>query len=95
MEIAFAEKQLRDVCEHEAKAMKLYGSKAAERLQRRLSDLRSAETLGDVVAGRPKRIDGEVRFQLGDEYVLTIQGDCEGEDWKNSIRAKVLKISKL
>lgn len=95
MELAFAEKQLRDVCEHEAKAAKHYGAKVAERLQRRLSDLCSAETLGEVVAGRPELVDGEVRFQLADGYVLIVRGDCEGTKWKNSIRAKVVQISKL
>ncbi len=93
MELAFAEKNLRELCEQEAKAVKTYGQAVAARLQSRLADLRANETLGDMAVGRPSAVDGEIHFQLVDGYTLAVSGNQAGPGWKASTRVKIIRIS--
>ena len=97
MELAFAEKPLRDLCEHEAKAVKQFGMAVAAKLHARLSDLRAAETCADISAGRPRHLRGEIHLQLSEGYVLVLAGNHAGpltEDWKNFTRVKIVSILK-
>ena len=95
MDLSFAEKTLRDMCEKEAKALKSLGPNVAAKLHRRLSDLRSAETFGDVVAGRPTLKDDHVELSLGDGHVLFVQPEFPGVQWRNSTRAKIVRVSQV
>ena len=64
------------MCEHEATAIARLGALPAEALKNRLSDLRAADFMNDVVAGRPRLslVSGVECFQfdLADRYVLTV-----------------------
>ncbi len=53
MELAFASKALRSICEDQDRAAEFLGQVAAEHLHARLADLRAADTISDLVAGNP------------------------------------------
>ena len=61
LQLAFAKKSLRDLCESEAKAQRDLGVRMAEKLKRRLADLRAATCVKDLVAGRPRELDARHR----------------------------------
>ena len=104
MEIQFDTKDLRDACEQEAAAIELLGVTAAETLMGRLSDIRAAEAISDVVAGSPQHGQyGEVdciRFSLGDGAVLVLTpnhskprlDDAGNADWPNVRRVRVVAL---
>lgn len=97
MELAFAEKPLRDLCEYEAKAVKQFGRAVAAKLHARLSDLRAAETCAEITAGRPSLVNGEIHLQLAEGYVLVLSGNQLGamaKEWKTFTRVKIVSISK-
>jgi len=84
MDIEFADQDLRDTCEQTHVMMRL-GKANARKLQRRLADLQAAMTVGELIAGNPHplkgdmvghfslRLDGGVRlvFEPADEPVPT------------------------
>lgn len=75
MEINFETKALRDACEDEALAAQTLGSAAAEALQHRLADIRAADTIHEVLAGRPQA-GGSMdcyRFELADSFYLVVR----------------------
>ena len=51
MELAFATKPLREICESEDKAKQKLGTKVAAVLKHRLADLRAAATMSDLPVG--------------------------------------------
>src|SRR5258708_22364381 len=59
VEIAFANKSLRQLCESERRARRSLGPRVAEKLKRRLADLRAANCVKDLVAGRPSELRGD------------------------------------
>lgn len=104
LELAFAEKPLRQLCENETIAKRKLGIRVAEKLKRRLADLRAATCVKDLVVGRPR--------ELGDAYPKQIAMDlCDGYrivfctnhntdpllesgaiDWEKVSRIKILRI---
>lgn len=58
MELAFKTRNLRDICEDATTADDRYDERVALHLRARLSDLRAAESPDDLVAGRPRFVDG-------------------------------------
>lgn len=58
VEIAFQDKHLRDVCENEEIALQHYSLATVQFLKSRLSDLRAAEIIAEVIAVTPT-IDGD------------------------------------
>src|SRR5690242_7486082 len=67
VEIAFAKKSLRRLCESERAARRSLGATVAERLKRRLADLRAANCVKDLVAGRPKELQNAQAEQIAVE----------------------------
>jgi hypothetical protein len=55
LELAFATKPLRELCESEAKAKEKLGAKIAAVLKHRLADLRAADTVGELPIGKPRK----------------------------------------
>lgn len=53
MEVSFETVELRDLCEDESLAAEKLGSEIAESLKHRLSDLFAADSIHDVLVGRP------------------------------------------
>jgi hypothetical protein len=64
---------LRALCEDENKAAELFGEVVGAALRRRLADLRAADSLGALVAGRPTMLVGSeprVIFDLTSRFRL-------------------------
>ena len=59
MELAFESRALRTICESETNAQSELGPTVAEVLKRRLADLRAANSINDLVVGRPRLSDDE------------------------------------
>lgn len=104
MELAFATKSLRALCESGSRAKRELGITVAEQLKARLADLRAARHVTDVVAGRPHEIDGtshrEVAVDLGEDshvvfcanHNMTPSLESGGVDWSKVSRIKILRI---
>lgn len=104
MELAFANKPLRQTCESESIARRDLGVRIAEKLKRRLADLRAAKSVTDLVAGRPRELEGSdgehyaVELRDGSRIVfcanhVTIPVLESGSvDWSKVNRVKILRI---
>lgn len=64
LELAFANKNLRHLCESSAKANRELGVDTADKLRRRIADLRAAISVSDLLLGAPKEIDCDGRPQI-------------------------------
>lgn len=64
LELAFAEKPLRQLCENEVIAKRKLGVTVAGKLKRRLADLRAASSVKDLVVGRPRELEGVYQSQM-------------------------------
>ena len=104
MQLAFHSAWLRTICESERIAKGELGGAAAEVLKHRLADMTAATSVSDLVAGRPRVLEGTPRDQMAVElcegYVITFvanhtknpitePGDM---DWKRVNRIKILRI---
>lgn len=70
MEITFKENKLRKLCEVQKEAQKKLGAKCARKLRSRLADLIAAETVTELVAGRPHPLKGD----RAGEFALDLEG---------------------
>ena len=59
MELAFLNKELRELCEDEDIAIVQLGVVIAKELQSRLADLAAATSVNDLLTGRPKAIENQ------------------------------------
>ncbi len=64
MEIKFKDKQLRELCEKKAVAVKKLGAICARKLQTRLADIAAASRVTDLVAGKPHLLTGDRHGQF-------------------------------
>jgi hypothetical protein len=104
LELAFASKSLRQLCESEEKATRDLGGRVAQKLRRRLADLRAATSVNDLVAGRPRELEGAphrnlaVNLSESSRIVFcanhnTIPLLPSGRvDWSRVSRVKILRI---
>ncbi len=107
MEIAFETISLRTICENDTQATQDYGAKIAEVLRHRLADLRASTTVNDLIAGNPRKIDGEgvdsmvITLINGHGIVFCANhpnnpvADDGAIDWARVNRIKILRIGKL
>lgn len=107
LEIAFAEKSDRQLCENEAIAVRKLGAKLADKLKRRLADLRAATSVKDIVAGKPQVLFGKHKHQIAvelcDGYCLLFCAnhnvnpllESDEIDWSRVSRIKILRIENL
>ncbi len=104
LELAFATRSLRTLCECEKNAERELGVKMTSKLKRRLADLRAAATARDIVAGRPTATKG------GAQELMTVNLGVDGRlvlaanhneipvltngavDWFNVTRIKIVGI---
>lgn len=106
MELAFDKKSLRELCENAEKAKRKFGVRVAEKLKRRLADLRAATSVKDLVAGRPRELEGtkyrHIAIDLCEDYRILFcanhnvipvleSGDV---DWSKVSRIKILRIER-
>lgn len=103
LEISFANKQLREICENETVAKEVYGDLCAKKLFSRLSDLRASETIYDVLAGNPTKVNAlEISITLDNKSKLIITAnhisnpltDKNEIDWDRVSRIKIIDIER-
>lgn len=104
MELAFETESLRTICESDAHARRELGSTVAELLKHRLADLRAATSPEDLIAGRPRVLDGtggdHMALDLHDKYHIVFAvnhcdnpfDDTGSVDWSRVSRIKILRI---
>ncbi|MFZ2307778.1 MAG: killer suppression protein HigA [Rhodoferax sp.] len=64
LEIRFKDKQLRELCEKRAVAVKKLGDISARKLQTRLADIAAATRVTDLIAGNPHPLKGDRHGQF-------------------------------
>jgi hypothetical protein len=73
LDLRFASADLRAVCERRTAAERLLGEAAARKLRARLSDIRAASDIRQVVLGRPSFSQrGRVAFLLSTTHRLVV-----------------------
>jgi len=73
LHLSFATSELREICESAKTAADLLGELAARLLRARLSDIRAASDIREVLVGRPKLgAHGRVVFSLTDPHQLIL-----------------------
>lgn len=100
LEISFADKSLRQLCENGAIAKRKLGIKVAEKLKHRLADLRAASCVKDLMVGRPREVEGIMIVDLCDDYRIILCAnhnlipllDSGAIDWTMVNRVKILRI---
>jgi proteic killer suppression protein len=104
LELAFDTKSLRDLCEKEEKARRELAPDVAQKLKHRLADLRAADSVEDLVAGRPRETEsanpGYFVIDLTDGSRLAFCANHRnvplltsgGVDWSRVSRIKILRI---
>jgi len=104
LELAFETKSLRDLCEKEEKARRELGPDVAHKLKHRVADLRAAESVKDLVAGRPRETEsanpGCFVIDLANGSLLAFCANHRkvplltsgGVDWARISRIKILRI---
>jgi toxin HigB-1 len=104
LEIAFANKRLREICESKSKGGAELGTNAYESLKRRLLDIDAAECLSELSWLDMVMInDGSVAISFHSGYrLLAVAGNrsmprgTEGQvDWNAVDRIKITEIEKL
>jgi proteic killer suppression protein len=106
LELAFAKKSLRQLCENEASAEREFGARVAAKLASRLADLHAALCVKDLVAGKPYELDGSLHghmaVNLGDGYRMVFCAnhnsnrarESHGLDWSKVMRVKIIEIER-
>jgi proteic killer suppression protein len=106
LELAFATKSLRQLCESEAEANRHLGVRVSEKLRRRLSDLRAATSVKDLVASRPRELRGVrqpylavelcegSRLVFGPNHTVMPVLESGDVDWSRVSRVRILRIER-
>lgn len=107
MDVAFADKSMRNLCESDSKATRTLGADVASTLKARLADLLAAEHVGELVSGAPRTLDGTLHghltMELGPKIGILLAinhtmppTDASGQiDWARVRRLKVIRIGEL
>ncbi len=105
MELAFATRFVREICESESTVTRKFGKGVTGKLKLRLADLRAATSVKDLVVGRPREIEGRghARFaiDLCEGYYMVFAAnhaniptvESGGVNWSKVSRVKILKIA--
>jgi hypothetical protein len=102
LELAFATKAIRHVCESDLKAMRDLGIPVAARLRARVADLRAADTISDVPVATQPASDSTVEIDLGDGFKMLVGANhpvppvlkSGATDWSQIRRIKILRIGR-
>lgn len=103
LELAFAKKSLRTLCEDEIRARRDLGDELASALRRRLADMRAASCVRDLVTGRPRGLRsgraGYMAVDLCNGYQLVfcvnhsaIPMQAGSIDWSRVKRIRIIGI---
>lgn len=72
MKISFLDTDIEALCKQSKLATRKLGAESAKKLQRRLSELFAANTVAELVAGRPHPLE---RDRAG-QYAVDLHGGC-------------------
>jgi|ERR1043166_1093568 proteic killer suppression protein len=104
LQIAFSTRSVRELCESDSRAVTELGSRVARKLKGRLSDLRAATSIGDLVAPRIIEIgdprSNQIGIDLCDGYRMLVcanhpsnpTGESGSVDWSKVSRIKIMEI---
>lgn len=104
LEIAFQSRALRAICEDETHAKSELDADVVEVLKHRLADLRAASTGMDILAGRPRILDGSGgecmaidlartwRLVFAANHVKNPRADGKTCNWAKVTRVKIIRI---
>jgi hypothetical protein len=101
LELSFAKKSLRELCESSAKANRKLGIDAANELRRRVADLRAATSVHDLLVGQPRGSGAdEIALDVGTSFEITFCAnhntvprlESGAIDWSKVSRVKILGI---
>lgn len=104
LEIAFANKALRQLCENKAKAICDLGQITAAKLRSRLADIREASSVADLAAGNPRELDSNgfhltLDLRSGRQLVISANHNVNPTlgsghiDWQKVARVKIERIT--
>lgn len=101
MDISFASKKLAKLCADPREATKALGAYSARKLRSRLADLQAADTVAELVAGRPHPLSGSRAGQFaldlagGQRLVFRAarqEASTTGADWKRITAIEIVFI---
>ena len=101
LDVAFATKALRELCEREAKASKALGAVAAQRLKQRLADFFAAKTVAELPRVSVPQSDSiEIEVELQDNVVMVFRANHNDTpatpdglvDWHRVTRIQILHV---
>ena len=100
LQIAFANKSLRQICEKQSTARRQLGHEIAEALKRRLADIDAAPCAGDLVT--VKKSKGHFKIPLTQQFSLVLSANHNSNpiagnghtDWPQVTRVKIEGIEK-
>jgi hypothetical protein len=100
LELAFATKPLRELCESEAKAKERLGAKIAAVLKHRLADFRAAESVDELPIGKPRKEADAYVLEFTNGVNVTFRPNHSENpvlksgaiDWSKVTRIKIMGI---
>jgi proteic killer suppression protein len=103
VDIYFASKKLEKLCSDSREAVKVLGADSARKLRTRLADLQVADTVSELVAGRPHPLTGnragQFALDLAGGQRLVFQPKGAGSpkastalDWKRVTAVEIMFI---
>lgn len=107
MQLAFATKALRQLCESQMLAERELGLRVARALQSRLADIGAAANVKDLVAGQPRIVPAspheQLVLRLEDNFEIELKANHnsvpmltnEAVDWAQVTRVQVLSIKEV
>jgi toxin HigB-1 len=106
LEVSFKNKKIREICEDNNTANKHFGPIVTQKLQNRIADLISANSIFEIIVGSPTEIRNSNRsyyqIQLNKGYFLLIRSNhtenkmlIKGNtDWTKVYRIMITEIKK-
>lgn len=102
VDVAFATKEIRDICEKKSRAQKALGALAAERLNHGLADFLAASNVAEVPGIVLPTHGTEIEFELTDGVYLVLRSNhtttpvspIDSTDWAQVRRIQILRIGR-
>jgi hypothetical protein len=103
MEIAFDTRELRTICEDGNVVSGVFDGPFMEHLRARIADLRAADTVRDLIAGRPALLDSPPRVVIGVgdgrlvcavNHLAVSRTEDGSVDWQRVRRLRVTDITR-
>jgi len=101
VDISFASRKLAKLCSDPREATKALGADSARKLRSRLADLQAADTVAELVAGRPHPLTGsragQFALDLAGGHRLVFRaagqgGSTTGPDWKRVTAIEIVFV---